>query len=714
MKKTEDQESFNEWVQERYGLSKARLEEIVSNNTAEKPFDDYFTKTAKFMLYVEDIYEMRRDGRFGRLTEEELEAMNYQLYRDILPGNIIIEEDDEDMIDQVLACIYEGILDPHYDMSYANPSYIAQLFGEDYGQLLGWLVTEVRGLIPMAFKGMLEDMTAVNELFIEIYNCFEHDVPPVKEIEKIIYWYVSDYSDQTVTKRIREQLDPSLTFYKDIIMHSDLDDLSYLYQYGDYISENEKEIAAYLNSLDQSVIDGMAETFVQGYVRGFEIYKIDLSVKKNVQVRANIGFERVLRAAIRKFEAMGLSVIIFGDAVHSIMKKNVRIGYFSCSPNPQYDYDHRMDKGLYLDKALCERIVGVTKSAYEEYKELAQVFAGPAVMEVFGEKPFEPKAKAENVKLSDKQERLSIRLAGQLSEITNQYIDAATTSFTIIAWPLPSIGANFRAIMEETIKVNNIDNDVYRKIQQTMIDAMDGAAYMHITGMNGNKTDLKVALWQLQDPDKETVFENCCADVNIPVGEVFTSPVLAGTEGVLNVSSVYLNELNYRNLTLTFKDGCITAYDCSNYADGAENKAYLKQNLLQNRETLPMGEFAIGTNTTAYAMARHYNISSLMPILIMEKTGPHFAVGDTCYSHSEDYKVYNTDGKEIVARENEMSRLRHTDMEHAYFNVHTDITIPYDEIGAITACFGDGRTVDIIKNGRFCLKGTEALNEALD
>lgn len=44
-----------------------------------------------------------------------------------------------------------------------------------------------------------------------------------------------------------------------------------------------------------------------------------------------------------------------------------------------------------------------------------------------------------------------------------------------------------------------------------------------------------------------------------------------------------------------------------------------------------------------------------MPILIAEKMGPHFAVGDTCYSHAEDVKVYNPDGKEIVARENEVA-----------------------------------------------------------
>ena len=71
-----------------------------------------------------------------------------------------------------------------------------------------------------------------------------------------------------------------------------------------------------------------------------------------------------------------------------------------------------------------------------------------------------------------------------------------------------------------------------------------------------------------------------------------------------------------------------------------------------------MGEFAIGTNTTAYRMAKEYQIGAKLPILIAEKTGPHFAVGDTCYSHAEDTAVYNPNGKEIIARDNEKSLLR--------------------------------------------------------
>lgn len=83
---------------------------------------------------------------------------------------------------------------------------------------------------------------------------------------------------------------------------------------------------------------------------------------------------------------------------------------------------------------------------------------------------------------------------------------------------------------------------------------------------------MKVQLFPLKDPEKETIFENCVADVNIPVGEVFTSPVLEGTEGTLHVSRVYLNELQYQDLELTFADGMVTGYRCGNFENEEEGK----------------------------------------------------------------------------------------------------------------------------------------------
>ena len=44
---------------------------------------------------------------------------------------------------------------------------------------------------------------------------------------------------------------------------------------------------------------------------------------------------------------------------------------------------------------------------------------------------------------------------------------------------------------------------------------------------------MKVSIMKITDHKTQTVFENCLADVNIPLGEVFTSPVLKKTTGVL-------------------------------------------------------------------------------------------------------------------------------------------------------------------------------------
>ena len=127
-------------------------------------------------------------------------------------------------------------------------------------------------------------------------------------------------------------------------------------------------------------------------------------------------------------------------------------------------------------------------------------------------------------------------------------------------------------------------------------------------------------------------------------------------------------------------------------------------------ESLPMGEFAVGTNTAAYKLGRDYGIADKLPILIAEKTGPHIAIGDTCFSMSEELKVYNPDGKEMIAKDNSVSLNRKNDINKAYKGCHTDITIPYDELGKLSAIDYDGNETIIIENGRFVLEGTTELN----
>jgi leucyl aminopeptidase (aminopeptidase T) len=693
---------YDDNLEERYELAIGRIRDVVGECDREvsPEFVSYFRSVARFIARMDELKADVAAGELGNRSLEELQALNRKLYSDVAGDN--------------------------YDTSFANPEYAVRQMGELYGRILSFLYMEVRGMIVYAYEGRLFDMTVTAELFLEVYCLFEADArPKYKEIHDAIYWYVSDYSDITVRDRVAEQLDVNRDFAVRIVMESNLGDLRYLYDYGEYITDNEIRTAKYLNSLGEDEIDRMASTFTEGYRKGFELAHKDLSKKSIVNIRYCVGFERLVRASIRQFATMGLKPSIYRAAVNSINKgRGAKVGYYSTSPNRQMDFDHRNDSALYMDSDFVTRKLGALRAAYEQYSVQAGQFAGPAVMEAFGEAPFQPVAKKECYRFEEYQQKLNVKYSNEAGRIVNEYIKGEERSFTIIAYPLPEIASSdeeYRRIFDDVIKINTLDYGMYEKIQQSIIDVLDGAEHVLVKGRGDNCTDMRVSLMSIEDASRQTVFENCLADVNIPLGEVFTSPRLAGTEGVLNVSQVYLNGLSYVNLKVHFRDGMVTDYDCDNFPDSAEaaqdgtvvdrNKGYIRENVLFSHESLPIGEFAIGTNTTAYVIANRHKIVEKLPILIVEKMGPHFALGDTCYSWSEDIPVHNPNGKEIISRDNEITLKRKTNPEEAYFNCHTDITIPYDEIGEITAVAKDGTRTVIIRDGRFVLPGTEKLNE---
>ena len=675
---------------ERWLLAKERIEEIAREPEIDGTLGIYFQKTADFLMLMQKAWEKTESGTLKHASLEELKVWNQTLYEDIA-GDA-------------------------YQKSFANPSYAVAELGETYGQILSFVYAELRGMIVYAYEQRAEEMLIYMELFLQLHSAFcTEELPTKEELLQDVYWFISDNSDISVTRRIREQLDPSLSFFRDIIMEADLEDLRYLYQFGEYITDTEIQTSQYLNTLPLEEIEKIASVFTEGYRIGFLVNQKPLYKKKTVNIRYCIGFERIIRQAVINFQKMGLESILYRAAVSRVnMREANRIGCYGTSANRQYEYDHKGDAALFMDKAFVERKLGVLRTAYETYKELAEVHAGPAVMEVFGEKPFEPEGKTEALKLNKKQQENQVLLNSRAGQITNEYIKGEERSFTIIAFPVPDIGERFPEIFADTVKLNTLDYKTWQKIQQKMIDVLDTGTYVRIKGSNGNQTDLLVALKSMEDPLHETVFENCVADVNIPVGEVFTSPKLKGTKGVLHVSGVYLDGLYYKDLRLTFCDGMIAEYTCANYQEEEENKRYLRENVLFHHKTLPMGEFAIGTNTTAYMMGKKYGIAGRLPILIAEKMGPHFAVGDTCFSWEEDVVTCNPDGKKMIAKENECSMLRKEDVEKAYFNCHTDITIPYDELGEIVVLHKDGTETAIIQEGRFVLEGTEYLNRAFE
>lgn len=681
-------------MEERWKLCVDRIKEIEQSPQLSGHFGSYFRQVASFLLKIADIYEEQKDGKEGVWNRETMQSL------------------------------YGEVKEESYVNSYTNPAYGVSVFGEDLGRLFSFLYSEMYSLPAYAAEAEQFEILIRFELFVEIYciSCERMENTEEGKREKLYeflweccYWFISDYLDVEMKRRVGEKVDPSYDFAYRLIMESDLSKTDYLYRYGEYITDNQIETVRFLNSMSPEKLQKMADTYTEGYRIGFIKGNKDISKKKVVNMIYPIGFEKVVKLAIANFEAMGLKATLMRTPRSIFHKRGTAIGgYYSSSPNRQFDYDHREDDALFLDKKLVNRKLEVLREAYSSYEELAALHGGPAWIEVFGEKDFRPEDKTEACGYSEKQQELSVDYAVKSGEIINRYIPGEERSFTIIAYPIPEIGKDYPFIMEETIALNTLPYDEYEQVQQVMIDALDRCGYVRILGMNGNRTDLKIELCKLENSETMTKFENCVADVNIPVGEVFTSPVLKGTEGILHVKRVYLRDLSYENLELSFENGMVKDYHCTNYKDEEQNQKYIKDHILHRYNSIPMGEFAIGTNTMAYVMGRKYGIEDKLPILIAEKTGPHFAVGDTCYSHGEDVAVFNPDGKEIVARDNEISLLRKDEKkkEQAYFQCHTDITIPYDELGRLYGVTPEGKEIDFIIEGRFVLAGTEMLNEA--
>lgn len=683
---------------ERFELSSKRIAEIKEEKLIKKgAVADFFTRTADFALLLIDTYETVESGKLYELELKELASLNKALYEDVLPAN--------------------------YEDSFANPAYAVKRISEDgldaeFGKMLSFLYSEIRGLIPYVFEKNLEIIVIFLELFIEIYDLFAYaeteEEPSAQSVQQAIYWFESDYCDVLIPDKIDEQINPARDFAKRIITECDLSDPKYLYYYGEYVSTNELGLVKLLNKMSDEEITNLAEVYTEGYRIGFISNGKDISKKEVAEVRFALGLEKMVKVALPMFKKMGLDVSMRRAATLSLNKKGcLKIGYCSTEANKQYEFDHREDEAIYYDKDFVNRRVSVLKAAFEERKSLANHHAGPACIETFGAELIDLQAKPEAYALNKKQQKLKVDYSDQAGRIINEYIIGEERSFTIISFPMPEIGEKFEEIFRETVKVNTLDYVLYRDMQQIIIDTLDRAKFVHIQGKGNNRTDLTVALCDLKNPAEETLFENCVADVNIPVGEVFTSPKMKGTTGLLNVTQVFMDGLKYVDLEVEFKDGITVGYNCKNFEKEEDNKRYISDNLLFHHEFLPMGEFAIGTNTTAYKMAVTYNIQDRLDILIGEKTGPHFAVGDTCYSYDEDLITRNPDGKRIIARENDYSAKRKENPKEAYFHCHTDITIPYDELAAITAIDENGVEIPIIVDGLFVLEGLHELNKPL-
>jgi leucyl aminopeptidase (aminopeptidase T) len=611
-----------------------------------------------------------------------------------------IKEVSTDELRTLNDALYQEFLPSSYESSFANPVYAKEKLG-DIGIALSALYYKMKLGVVYSYKAKLEALEMMNELVLAVIEHYEGETLSYEVVCELLKGDALEYAQTRFEKYVEENMSPKEDYYTRLIETSDLSKSDYLYSFGEYVTEYEERTASFLSTYPEDKLDEMGKHIVDAYVNGFIRDNKDITLRKNVRVVAVLGQERITKSVLKYLKLKGLNGFV------SDLE--------STAYNKQVAYDHKFDVGLYLDEETVEEQVHAMTNACEKVRGHLADYSGILYVEKFGELPFSPQTNDARITLKEEQNPLFQKLMGARRQLIEKFVPEKERSFCIIAFPTPEIGEDFEAIFDDIYEVNKLNSDMYENIQHHIIEALDKGEFVIVKGKDGNDTHIKVAMHPITNPDTQTNFVNCVADVNIPVGEVFTSPVLKGTEGVLHVEDIYLEDFRYHNLKLTFKDGVITDYSCTNFDSLEENKKYIEENLMFPHKSLPIGEFAIGTNTLAYVVAQKYGIQDKLPVLIIEKMGPHFAIGDTCFSYAEDHPVYNPmDKKEIIARTNEYAERRHTDIDNAYTNVHTDITLPYDSLEAIYVETNDGGQIDIIRNGRFVLKGTEDLNIPFD
>lgn len=581
-----------------------------------------------------------------------------------------------------------------YQTSFLNPTY-ALAFDSNLGDILSAFYYDLQSMIrdcyqknqvmlDLKFKYAYQmihtlENNATREACIAVYRAYCEQILQYQEDLKIKQNY--NYED---------------SFYQEIVLNANPKDLRYLFKYGIYISENEIKAAQLMSTYDEVKIKQLGEMMVDAYLKGFIVRNKESkrSASRLIQI---VGYERI-----------GQHIIDYSAQKHLI---SFVADYVSTPISEQALLDHSEDIALIMDESYEElKQEAVRKSILSNLVYLKN-YMGNIIMVSFGSKLQNVTSQKAALSYSAEQVVMMKRLQAFTRRLLDTYAIKSEVSYTGMVFPSVELAEDFQATFEAVMEINLVDAALIERIQYRLIEAFDQGEKVLITGMNGNQTNLEMMLQPLSDSKSQSNFMNCGADINIPAGEIYTSPQLLGSHGTLHVKEVLIDTTLYKDLTLRIEDGYTVDYDCANEG----GKALLKKHLFRLNDQLPIGELAMGTNTFGYVIAKKLGILQRLHTLIGEKMGPHLAIGDTCFAFQEDNVLIDpVNHKTFMPTSNEKSALRESKPEEAYCYIHKDITIPYDEVAAIQVVRHDASIIEIIKEGRFVLEGCEPLNVPLE
>ena len=589
-----------------------------------------------------------------------------------------------------------GEIATDYDNSFSNAEYLHSL-GFDDADLLG--------TIHHIFDNSLRNVVLNRPIFVwnksdllvalkKYFNDFDRAVLQAElDKQSRIAQYKQDDS---------RMLESSIAdnCFNNVLSSANPKNLDWMAGYGVFISTVEQQMCRFWYDLPDEMINKMAVHIVDAFFHGFISQSRYVDGRTNVRIMYAIGQEALAQKIVKMFRQRGMEPIILQPS--------------SIAYSQQCLADHRYDEAICQERETYEVQADAYSVATERYYDFIKNSCGFVRVGTFGNEVQPVVPGIHSYHPNEDVMKMYRKMIVQKRNIEAKVLRPDNLSFCSVVFPDKRVGDNFKEVFNAFYELNTERSEPYELIQKDLIEILDKCGSVYLEGINGNKTNITVQIGSLENEEKQTNFLNCGGDINIPHGEMFTTPKLNGTNGILNVKEIYLKDKYYKNLILTFHNGKVVDYGCSNFDDNDKNKKYVLENLLNGMKNPPMGELSIGTNTLAYKIAEELNLFSRLPILLAEKMGPHIAVGDPCFARGEDSPVFNIyGGKEMVARDNEMTQRRGEDPD-CYVNFHTDITIPYKEMGLFVGT--DRHTGEqhvIIKDGKFVPDIAQRLNDNL-
>lgn len=186
------------------------------------------------------------------------------------------------------------------------------------------------------------------------------------------------------------------------------------------------------------------------------------------------------------------------------------------------------------------------------------------------------------------------------------------TRWVVLRYPNQAMaqlcGTSTEAFEDFYYQVCNLDYSKMNEAMKNLVDYMNRTDQVRMTGPG---TDITFSI-------KDIPAVACAGELNIPDGEVYTSPVRDSVNGVIsyNTPSLYQG-FTYENVKLTFKDGKIIEAS-------ANDTEKINQLFDTDEGARYIGEFAIGVNP--------YITKAMKDILFDEKIrgSIHFTPGN-CY-----------------------------------------------------------------------------------